>query len=219
MQDGRECDRLRTELRRRRAQGIGRLQRMPTLHPPPTGVAPPNVDGEHAHDGPDDGQIFLVLPRRPRVVQAAATVRACVRQRGPMAFSDVARNRAVRFGPIRPTSAPTGSARRARRRAARERGGLPVHLAAGVVQLVFEPADFLAKCVSLLPVPIAIAIRPLVLAPQSLDLALLAQQLRDQFLAGGRQPTRLHATVMPWLLAQYKRECGNAARRRLPSRR
>jgi hypothetical protein len=216
MQDRGERHRLGAQLRRGGAQRIGRLQRMPALHPTPTRAAVTDLDGERAHDRADDRKIFLVLPCGPRVTQSPATMRARVRQRRPMVLGDVARNRAVGFASIRSTGAPAGSPRGPRRGPTRERGRLPIHLTARVVQLVFEPVDFLAEGVALLPVPIPIAIRPFVLAAEPLDLALLPQQLRDQFLAGCGEPPRLHATVMPRLRTQYKRERVNAARRRPP---
>jgi hypothetical protein len=165
---------------------------MAALHPTPTPAAATNLDGKRADDRADDGEIFLVLPRGAGVAQAPETVRARVRQRCAMAFGDLTRNRAVGFASICPTGATTGPARRARRRPARERSGLSVHLPPRVVELVLESVDLLAEGVPLLAVPIPIAIRALVLAPQPLDLALFSLELRDQLVTRRGAPSRIH---------------------------
>jgi hypothetical protein len=95
---------------------------------------------------------------------------------------------------------------------------LPVHLATGVLEQIFEAVDLLAQRVALLPVPIAVLIRPLVLAPQSLDLALLSLQLRDQVIPRRGPPVGVHGPVMPRSRMEYKNETPNGARRRPPLR-
>lgn len=218
VQNGGEGDGVWAELRRRRAQGIGRLQRMAPLHATATRATAANLDGEGAHDRPHHREIFLVLTRRPGAAQRTPTLRTGIGQGGPMVRVDMCRNRSMGLAAIRAACSPTGSSWCARRRTARERGRLPVHLATSIVQQVFESVDLLAERVPLLAVPVAVAIRPLVLAPQSLDLALLALQLRDQLLTRRGLPPRLHASVMPRLPTKYKKERMNGARRRPPLR-
>jgi hypothetical protein len=218
VQDRRERNRLRAELCRGRAEGIGGLQRMATLHAPPTGAAAADLDGEGAHDRADDREIFLVLPRGAGAAQASATMRARVGQSRTMALIYMRRNRAMGFAAIRPARASARSARGARRCPTRERSGLPIHLATGVVELVFEAVDLFSERVPLLPVSISIPIGPLVLATQALDFALLALQLRDQLVTRRSLPSRLHATVMPRSPMEYKTETLNGARRRPPLR-
>ena len=191
---------------------------MAALHAPATCTTATDLDREGAHDRADDREIFLVLPRGAGAAQAASTVRTGRGQSRPMALVDVRRDRAMGFLAICAARSPTWSSRRPCRGTPRERGGLPIHLAAGVVELVFESVDLLAKCVPLLSVPVSIPIRPLVLAPQSLDLTLLSLQLRDQVVPRRRAPSGVHASVMPWSSMKYKQERLRAARRRPPVR-
>jgi hypothetical protein len=83
--------------------------------------------------------------------------------------------------------------------------------AARVVEIVFEPIDFFTQLIAVATVPIAIAVRALMLTPQSLDLSTLALDLAllplecvNQFFAGGRPPSRVHATVMARSRNLYK---------------
>jgi hypothetical protein len=81
-----------------------------------------------------------------------------------------------------------------------------------VIQFVFEPLNFLAQLVPLLPIPGAILIRPFVLSAQSLDLALLLFQFSDQLLARRRAPLHSqHTVLMPCLKEKYKWNCGARA--------
>jgi hypothetical protein len=84
-----------------------------------------------------------------------------------------------------------------------------------LVEIVFKPIDLFAEHLALAPIPIAIAIRALVLAPQSLDLALLPLEFSDQFFASGRVPLRVHAPVMARSknLYKYKRTHHGCRRR------
>jgi hypothetical protein len=56
------------------------------------------------------------------------------------------------------------------------------------------------------------------LASESLDLALLPLQLRDQVISRRRPPSGVHAPVMPRSRREYKQEPLNRARRRPPLR-
>ena len=76
--------------------------------------------------------------------------------------------------------------------------------AARFVEVVFEPIDLVAQLIAVASVPIAIAIRTLVLAPQTLVLALQSLEFGDQFLAGGRVPSRVHVLVMARSRNLYK---------------
>ena len=230
MENSGEGHHLRAELRGGRAQRIGRLQGMAALHAATTRLAATNLDRKGAHDRADDRQIFLILAGGTGPAQPATTMGARLGQLRPVALIDMGRDRSMGFPTIRPTRSPARSSRGSRRRPPRERGGLPIHLAPGVVELVFESVDLLAERVPLLPVAIPVAVRPIVLAPQSFDfalsplklrdqgvaLALLPLQLSDQVVARRREPARLHAPVMPWSLLMYKRKRVNAARRRPP---
>jgi len=218
VEDSGERDRLWPELRRGRTQRIGRLQRMAALHAAAAGATATNLDRERAHDRTDDREIFLVLPRGAGAAQSSATLRARLGQSRTMALVDMPRDCAMGFAAIRTTRPSARRSRGARRCSTRERGGLPIHLATGVVELVFEAVDLLAEDVPLLPVAVPVAIRSFVLAPESLNLALLPLQLRDQLLARRGLPSRLHAPVMPRSPMEYKTETLNDARRRPPLR-
>jgi hypothetical protein len=87
------------------------------------------------------------------------------------------------------------------------------------IELIAQAFDFFAQRVSLIAIPIPIAVRARVLAPQPLDLTLLSLQrvhqtfeLRDQLLAGGGAPSRLHTSLMPRSGWEYKRKLRRARR-------
>lgn len=206
MQDGGERDRLRAELRGRRAEGIRRLQGMAPLHATPTRVAAANLDRECAHDRAHGGEIFLILPRRAEAAQRPSTMRAGGRQRGVMAFVHVRGNGAMRFAAIGAARPPARTARRPRPGAPRERGRLAVHFAPRVIELIFEAFDLLPQRVPFIAVAIPVPIRSLVLASQALDFALLPLQLRDQLFTRRRVPLGLHASVMPRSSTKYKQK-------------
>jgi hypothetical protein len=135
-----------------------------------------------------------------------------------MSLVDVVGNRPMPFAAVGASGAATGPARCGRGNPTRERGGLSVHLAAGVVEEVLEVVDLLPQGVALLPVPVSVPIRLLVLAPESIDLALLSLQLRDQVIPRRGPPSGVHALVMPRSPMEYKKKTLNGARRRPPSR-
>lgn len=216
VQDGRERDRLRPELGGRRAQGVRRLPGMAPLHATATRAAATNLDGEGAHDRPNDREILLVLLRGANTAQAARTMRTRRGQRRVMAFVDLGGNRAMGFAPIRAARPSAGASRSPRRGAARERRRLAIHLAARVVELIFEVLDLFAERVAFVAVAIAVSIRPLMLASQPLDFALLPLELGNQLLTRRRVPLRLHASVMPCLSTKYKQKRVKPARRRPP---
>jgi hypothetical protein len=142
-----------------------------------------------------------------------------------MPLVDMRGHGAMGFAAIRAAGASAWASGRGHGCAAREWGGLPVHLATGVLEQIFESVDLLSKRVPFLPIPIPVPIGSLVLAPQAVDFALLALQhpqrvfeLRDQFLTRRGPPSRLHAPVMPRSRMEYKKETLNGARRRPPLR-
>ena len=73
-----------------------------------------------------------------------------------------------------------------------------------LVEIVLKAVDLLAQLIAIPSVPIPIAIGPFVLAPQSLNLALLPLKFGNQFIARGRPPSREHAPVMARLSHRYK---------------
>ena len=214
MQHGGERHRLRPELRRGRAQGIGRLQAMSALHATPARAATANLDGERAHDRTHDGKIFLILLGDAEAAQRSLTLRAGRRQVGVIAFVNMRGDGAMGFAPIRSARPPAGTSWRSRRGAARERGRLAIHLAPRVIELIFEVLDLLAQRVAFVAVAIPVSVRSLVLASQTLDFALLPLELGDQLFTRRRPPLRLHASVMPRLSTKYKQKRMHPARRR-----
>ncbi len=56
-----ERDRLRPQMRTRRPEGVGSLERMAALHPASTVAAAADMHIEPAHVRPDDRQVFLDL--------------------------------------------------------------------------------------------------------------------------------------------------------------
>jgi hypothetical protein len=124
--------------------------------------------------------------------------------------------RAMRLAPVRDSRFAPGTARRPPRRAPRERRGLVMPRASGLVEVVFEPIDLLAQLVAVSTIPVAVPIRALVLAPQALDLttltldlALLPREFVNQLVACRGSPSREHASVMPRLKNLYKYKCSD----------
>ena len=81
--------------------------------------------------------------------------------------------------------------------------------ASGVIQLAFEPVDFLPQVLAFLSMAIALVLQ---VAPQALVFAFLSFEFGDQFFARGRAPARLHAQVMPWTDRKYKRKLRRSRR-------
>jgi hypothetical protein len=184
---------------------------MPALHAPVTAGAVAYGDAKLAHDGPHDRQIFVMLRGLAGQHECAATRRTRPRQRRLVAFVDVCRRWPMRLPSIRATRLAAGSFRLRARGPMRKGRGLAMPRAARLVQIVFEPVDLPAQLITIPPVPIPIAVGPLVLAPQAVDLpplsrdlALLPLKFGDQLLAGGRLPSRAHAPVMARLAKRYK---------------
>jgi hypothetical protein len=70
-----------------------------------------------------------------------------------------------------------------------------------IVQLVFEPIDFLPQTIAFLLMTLLLAFK---LASEPFVLPLLAFQFGDQLVARGRAPARLHTLVMPRRDRKYK---------------
>jgi hypothetical protein len=66
-----ECDRVRPQLDGRRAEGVGRLPRMTTLHPTVALRAAADMAAEAAHHRANGRKIFLVLIGHARLVHDA----------------------------------------------------------------------------------------------------------------------------------------------------
>jgi hypothetical protein len=83
--------------------------------------------------------------------------------------------------------------------------------APGVIEVLFEPVDFLPELIPLLAIPIPVPVGPLMLAAQPLnlsalpiDLTLLPFEFGDQLFARRGAPLRSHASVMPRFNRPYK---------------
>jgi hypothetical protein len=160
-------------------------------------------DRERAHDRADHREIFLVLDRLARAGQPAAAVRARRRQRRVIPLIDMGRDRAMRLAAI----GATGFAAWPTRGAARERRGLSERRAPRQIEVVFEPLDLLAQRVAFLTISIPILIRPLMLATEPFNLALLPLEFLEQLVARGGAPLRSqHTVLMPRSREEYKRK-------------
>jgi hypothetical protein len=205
MQDRREGDGLRAELRGGGAERIRRLQRMAALDAAMTCRTVANRDRERPDDRPNDREIFLVLDSLVRVDQPAAAVGARGGQRRVISLVDVSRDAAMRLAAIGATGLAARPTRRAARVTARERRGLPKRRAPRQIEVIFEPLDLLAQRIAFLTIPIPILIRAFVLASEPLDFALLSLQLLDQLVARRRAPFGPeHVSVMPRFGREYK---------------
>jgi len=183
-------DRGRPELRRRRADRIGRLQRVAPLHAATALGAVADGDVECTHDGADVRHIFLVLRRVARGSQSSAAIRTTWWQRRRMSFMDRRWDRPMRLLSVGGASPAARPAWPPPWRAAGERRGLSVQRTTRIIQLVFETIDLLAEAVTFLAISIT-------LAPQTLLFSLLPFEFGNQLVTRGRAPERLHALVMP----------------------
>jgi hypothetical protein len=170
---------------------------MAALHPPATPATPTEVHVEAADEGPDHGQIFLILRRDPRQAQRAATVRAGGGQRRGIGLVDVRGNRASRPTAVSRASAPTRTPPAALRAIFRERSRLTKARASRRVELLLE------AFAPLFP-PIAVAYRTGQFLPQSRDLLLLAFDQNVAVIAGRARAFICHTTVMAGLNTKYK---------------
>jgi hypothetical protein len=177
---------------------------MPALYASVTAGALANGDAKLPDERPHDRQIFLMLRGVVSQPDRAATRRTRTRQRRLVPLVDVSRRWPMGFPSIGATRLPARSFRLRPQRPARERRRLPMQRAAGLVEVLFEPIDFLPERVALASIPIAIPIRPLVLATQTLNFTLLPLEFGDQFFTGGGVPSRVHAPVMARLSKRYK---------------
>jgi hypothetical protein len=184
---------------------------MPPLHASLTVGAAADGNAKPTHDRSHNREIFLMLRGVARQPERAATIRARRRQRRVVLLIDVRGWAAMRRAAIGGAGLAPRPTRGAWRRPARKGRCLPMQRPARLVQIVLQPVDFLAQLIAVAPVPIAIAIRALMLAPQSLDLSALALDLAllplefvNQLIACGRPPSREHVAVMARLRNLYK---------------
>ena len=207
VEDDRERDGGGPQLRGGGAEGIGGLQRMAALDAPAAVGALPNRDVKRSHPRSNDREIFLILRRMARQHDVPAARRTRRWQRGRVGLIDVRRRDAMGSTTVGRTRFPPRAARTTPRDASRKGGGLPMQRASGVIELVFEPVDFLPELVPLLPIPIPVLISPLMLTAQPFDFPLLPFQLSDQFVARRGAPLRSqHTLLMPSLGEEYKQK-------------
>ena len=164
VQDDDERHGLGAELDGRRAERVRGLEGMPALHAPATRHTRADVHATLAHDGTDDGQIFLVLRGDVRPVDGAPTAGTRDGQRGLMRVINVRRDRARAVAPVgrsraaaRWTAGPLSMRLRERRGLSESgpaRGGelmlelfvptlQPIALTLGAPQRVAQPGDLL----------------------------------------------------------------------------
>ena len=111
MPDGSSRHRARPQLRGRRAERIGGLERMPARHAPPTPLTLPDVDVKRAHQRRHRRQVFLVWRRHGRFDHRARTARTDGRERGVVRFVDVRRDGPVGGPAIGETGFPIRASR------------------------------------------------------------------------------------------------------------
>ena len=125
-----------------RAQGVGRLERVPALGPLAARLAVADVDAELA-DQRRAGDLGLELVGRAGLDEAAPAVRAGVGEVGLVALGDLfgRRRRAVAVGAVGVARLAAGRLRVGLGRPLAERGGLPLAGAEGVVELPGQLGD------------------------------------------------------------------------------
>jgi len=194
----RERDRLRTQLRGGRPERVRCLQGMPPLHAPATLRALADVDVKRPDERALHRELFLILRGDPGLAHGAVTIRTLRRQRGVIGLVKTRWRRSMGVTPVggpRPAAGPPrlGYARPARERRRLTGAGTP-----GRLELLFQFLVFA-------PQPLPLGFRSAQIIFESLDASRLV--VNDLLRITRRGLIALwHAPVMPDSRAQYKRE-------------
>src|SRR5262245_14658209 len=187
---------VRTQMRARRTEGIGRLQRMSPLHARPTAATAADMHIELAHVRPHDWQILLNLDRHPRFRQATAAPRTGGWERHVNQLVDGGWRLTMTMSAVAPTSTTTCWLRIRCRRPLRQRCRLSLTCALRSGELFLQPLVLALQ-------PLARLFRFLKLPPQAIDFSIEVFG-RGRFLLG-RLAVVDHAPVMPESARRYKR--------------
>ena len=179
----RERDGLGPELHGGGAERVGGLQRMAALHATTALRALPDVHVEATDEGPLHRQLFLVLRGDAAAAHRPVTVGAAGRQRRRIGFVHVPRRGPMGAPAIRRTGFAAGPARVRHARAARERGGLPVHGAARGLELLFQFLVLAAQ-------PLPLRFRPAQVLAQALRCLVACSSMICCGSRGGTGPSR-----------------------------
>jgi hypothetical protein len=204
VEEHREGHGARPELRGRRAERLGGLERVAALHAPAAGRALADGHLKRSDDGPLDRQLFLVLRRHAHQAHGPLAVRARRRQRRRIGGVDVPRRLtmpAAAIGRAGPTARPP---RAADPRPPRERRRLPIHGTPRRFELVFQLGVFAPEPLPLRFRAAQVLAQPLVVPAQFVN-DLLRIPRRRRLLG------RRHAEVMPNPRSPYKYEILNLA--------
>ena len=147
VEDDRERDRLRAELRARRAKCVGGLQRMAALHPPLARATLTDMNPKRPHDDARHRQFLLILQRHPRLANGPAALGTLAGQWRFVGLIDAARPAPTRFHPIVRSWFAARSPGVPRERL-REWSRLPARRAARLVKLPFQSVIFSAESIS-----------------------------------------------------------------------
>jgi hypothetical protein len=218
----REGDRLRPELRARRAQRVGGLQRVASLHAAPAHPTRADVNPKRPDDDPRHRQFFLILHCHPGRVDRSATVRAVVGQRRVVPLIDPAWAAAPTFAAV-PCARFAPWPTRMRGESSGEGRRLTMRRPAGFIELALQSLVITPQAVVLALQPIMLALQPLPFVFELL--ALTTQRITFPFRAFGTfakfidlgrmliavfAPRRLwHIDVMPEARKLYKYEILN----------
>lgn len=193
-------DHLRAELRRGRANRIGRLQRMPALDAPAAARTATDVHVKLADHDTRHGELFLILVDDASRHHRTGAVRTVRGQRRRVAFIDVSGTSPPCLRPI-PTAGFPAWSLRMRLHRLRKRRRLPASGPPCVIELSFELVDLLTK-------PFSVALPVLLLTSQRIALALgLLGALTPIDVAAIRLAWLRrfwHAAVMPEISVEYK---------------
>jgi hypothetical protein len=174
-------DRVWSQMRTRRAEGIGRLERMPALEASTTLHTAAHMHVESAHVRLHQRQILLDLARHPRLGHASAAVGTRRRQRHVDGVIDRRRRLAVRMPAMLTTWTSPRLARIGFRGPLRERRGLAFPRAARALQR-------LRQSVNLSPQAIAFPLQLRVLVTEPIILAFDTFPLASELLSLATQP-------------------------------
>ena len=170
VQEHNEGDRTRPQVHVGGAQRVGGLQRMAALDATATGDTAPDLHVEASNDGPDHGEIFLILGGDALQLHRAPTPGTRCRQRGVVGHIDVHGHRAPRAAsvPAAGSSAPGPTA--ALRVIFGKRGRLPEPRAPRRIELALQ-----AFGVPLQPIALTLQARHVVMQTRDLFCLVLDQ--------------------------------------------
>jgi len=197
-------DRVRPEMRARRAECFRRLPRVAPLHAPTTVATPTHVHIEATHMWPHDRQVLLNLRGDARFDQPAAALRTRIGEGDVDPFVNRRRRLPMSMSAVTTTGASSGRTRTGRRGAFRKGRRLSLPRAPRRLERLCQPLNLPPQALALALQPGVLIAEPLAFISRALDLTAQPLQLSLCVLDALRLVAQGHATVMADSRKKYK---------------